>query len=123
MQYKGHRYIQTVKLVVSLSKYERNMKNLEKSLITCFASLQKITSLTNIISGASVFLCTGMTTYPKFFFSSLFYVFGLFSDVSIIIIAEHVPRLLTEIRKNMNVHSYLNSFSNYKFMTKYIAHC
>ncbi len=53
-------------------------KNLEKSLITGFASLQKITSQTNIFSGASVFLCTGMTTCPKFFLSSLFYVFGLF---------------------------------------------
>jgi hypothetical protein len=40
--------------------------------------LQKITSQTNIFSGASVFLCTGMTTCPKFFLSSLFYVLSLF---------------------------------------------
>ncbi len=53
-----------------VKKVKAPAKNIEKSLITCFASLQKITSQTNIISGASVFLCTGMTTYLKFFLSS-----------------------------------------------------
>jgi len=78
-----------------VKKVKAPPKNLEKSPITCFTFF--------IISGALVFLCTGMTTCPKFFLSSLFYVFGLFSDVLIIIIAEYVPRLLTEIRKNMKL--------------------
>ncbi len=42
-------------------KVEAPLKNLEKSPIMCFASLQKITSQTIRISRTLLFLCTGVT--------------------------------------------------------------
>jgi hypothetical protein len=52
---------------LGVKKVQTPLKNLEKSPIMCFASLQKITSQTIGISSASVFLCTGATICPKLF--------------------------------------------------------
>ncbi len=52
---------------LEVKKVQVPMKNLEKSPIMCFASLQKITSQTIRISSALVFLCTGVTICPKLF--------------------------------------------------------